>query len=560
VVFIEPSELREEMAEEEEDPWTRGLRLVSDLDAILESDPYIDEMGFVHPSQLESLHSVENFTLDNERPFFTKTRKKANRQDELDDASEQAEDCSQRSEGQEVEADPPETTANQNYTKGPDGKRIDFDYEKSAFWCAHHKLAIAVPALAPLLQVAKKEFIKNRKEYSNWTDESRGSGLSLSSTGPNFVSSGLDNERVNGNGNGNSSANTDADRKAILEKNLLLYTRLLVIVNCDYASAWNTRKRVLSSMEASEASLLAELRLAGMVLAYGPKSEESWAYRRWVIDRMIAGNIHWKTVDQVLEGDSRLVELIAGRSTMNYRAWRHRYWLVTRMSLKQVSGELQRTKRWAQSHVADNCCFHYRRCLLLGMLQAGVTANGKVANNLPLASARAQASLSAALSENPEILTKLWKEELSWNKDLIQRYVGREALWIHRRFLIWGFGHNSKIFQSTSLPIVSNDGGSTTPLSEGGNEFSQRAVRELEVADNCISASTSDLMEDACRQRELAAAYKLWVLSLHMGEKGAGRNGHVDARNLELNSLEILLKDVSPHRQRLWNGLVPNLM
>jgi hypothetical protein len=80
--------------------------------------------------------------------------------------------------------------------------------------------------------------------------------------------------------------------------------------------------------------------------------------------------------------------------------------------------------------------------------------------------------------------------------------------------LIWGFGHNSKIFQSTSLPIVSNDGGSTTPLSEGGNEFSQRAVRELEVADNCISASTSDLMEDACRQRELAAAYKLWVLSL----------------------------------------------
>jgi hypothetical protein len=43
------------------------------------------------------------------------------------------------------------------------------------------------------------------------------------------------------------------------------------------------------------------------------------------------------------------------------------------------------------------------------MLQAGVTANGKVANNLPLASARAQASLSAALSENPEILTKLWK-------------------------------------------------------------------------------------------------------------------------------------------------------
>ena len=39
------------------------------------------------------------------------------------------------------------------------------------------------------------------------------------------------------------------------------------------------RKRILSRIEATEEPLLAELRLAGMVLAYGPKSEESWAYR-----------------------------------------------------------------------------------------------------------------------------------------------------------------------------------------------------------------------------------------------------------------------------------------
>jgi len=27
----------------------------------------------------------------------------------------------------------------------------------------------------------------------------------------------------------------------------------------------------------------------------------------------------------------------------------------------QVSAELEETKLWAQSHIADNCCFHYRR-------------------------------------------------------------------------------------------------------------------------------------------------------------------------------------------------------
>lgn len=39
----------EKMAEEEEDPWTRGLRLVSHLDAILEADPYMYAMAISFP-------------------------------------------------------------------------------------------------------------------------------------------------------------------------------------------------------------------------------------------------------------------------------------------------------------------------------------------------------------------------------------------------------------------------------------------------------------------------------------------------------------------------------
>jgi protein prenyltransferase alpha subunit repeat containing protein 1 len=83
--------------------------------------------------------------------------------------------------------------------------------------------------------------------------------------------------------------------------------------------------------------------------------------RRWVINHMISGGVQQTTIDSVLKADSKLVELIAGRSTMNYRAWRHRHWLISQMSLSQVSAELEETKLWAQSHIADNCCFHYRR-------------------------------------------------------------------------------------------------------------------------------------------------------------------------------------------------------
>ena len=55
---IESSELREEMADEEEDPWTRGVRLASDLDAILESDPYMYAMAMPFPLFLSSSSSM----------------------------------------------------------------------------------------------------------------------------------------------------------------------------------------------------------------------------------------------------------------------------------------------------------------------------------------------------------------------------------------------------------------------------------------------------------------------------------------------------------------------
>lgn len=46
----------------------------------------------------------------------------------------------------------------------------------------------------------------------------------------------------------------------------------------------------------------------------------------------------------------------------------------------------------------------------------------------------------------------------------------------------------------------------------------------------------------------------------HVGGKEDGMNGESNHRLLELNNLELLLKDVGPHRDCLWNGLIPNLV
>ena len=50
---------------------------------------------------------------------------------------------------------------------------------------------------------------------------------------------------------------------------------------------------------------------------------------------------------------------------MNYRAWNHRCWLVSYMTREQVLHELKKSRNWAGLHVADNCCFHYRRVSFL---------------------------------------------------------------------------------------------------------------------------------------------------------------------------------------------------
>jgi hypothetical protein len=91
-----------------------------------------------------------------------------------------------------------------------------------------------------------------------------------------------------------------------------------------------------------------------------------------------------------------------------------------------------------------------------------------------------------------------------------------QALWIHRRFLLWGFGHNSKIFWSSSATTVAES--VMTVSFERQEESLERvmklAAKELQFADSCIAACSSDVMEDANRQCEFAASYKLWLLSL----------------------------------------------
>ncbi|CAH8289373.1 unnamed protein product [Eruca vesicaria subsp. sativa] len=295
--------------------------LLNQFEHVLESDPLIDEVGFIHPS------------------LFTILDKEAG------SSSEEA---------------------------------------STSFWNQDHKLGISTDILIQLCKVAKHAFLTALKEYKRHENAS-------SEFLTENISSGV-------------SCPT-------LESKVMKHSQALLLLSSDFGTAWNARKLILSKQN-QPYGFTEELRLSRLVLSNFSKSEPTWSHRRWII-KMISQS--FSTPQEIITKESELVESIGERSKMNYRAWYHRCWLVSYMTIEQVLQELNKCKRWAGLHVADSSCFHYRRRLMLRVLE-------------PL-------KVKGSNDNDKTEAHKIWMEELDWNKELVIRYLGREALWLHRRFL-----------------------------------------------------------------------------------------------------------------------------
>ncbi|TVU23283.1 hypothetical protein EJB05_25638 [Eragrostis curvula] len=343
-----------------------GEQLANNLlhffEQILSSDPLIDEVGFLHPTQLGSLD-------------FSQDR----------NSTTQATEICQR-----------------------------------YFWCRDHKLAISYEILPELYRAARNAY---------------------------------------------TSARTDHD-PPLSTKHLMKHSKALLILCPDLLTAWNSRKMVLSRNYDFK-MLMDELQLCTLILSYSPKNESTWSHRRWVIKKVAEQH---QDMSQIIANESVLVQEIAEKSKMNYRAWRHRCWLIPYMTRKQVLNELEKSTRWSELHVADNCCFHYRRSLLLSLRDNHVEHR------------------EDSLSLESETHLR-WKEELRWDEMLIRRYQGRESLWIHRRFLSQWWIQQLLTIEETCL--------SSTSLVDAF------VAQEIHLLSECLNAPV-DEFEEPCVQAELA--------------------------------------------------------
>ncbi|XP_066329090.1 uncharacterized protein [Miscanthus floridulus] len=334
------------------------------------------------------------------------------------------------------------------------------------FWCRDHKLAISAEILPKLYHAA-------RDAYCNARD------APLSPT------------------------------------HLLRHTKALLILCPDLLTAWNSRKMVLSA-EYDFTKLKDELQLCALILSYSPKNESTWSHRRWVIKQVAEQH---QDMLELIGNESILVKEIAEKSKMNYRAWRHRCWLIPYMTRKQVLDELKESTRWSELHVADNCCFHYRRSLLLALLDNRLR-NGE-----------------DSLSWESEICL-LWKEELRWDEMLIRRYQGRESLWNHRRFLShWWIQH---------LLTVEENWPSTR------SQMDMFVIQEIQLLSECLHDPVDEFGESRV-QAELSALYILWITKQVPAVKGKLEER---LHSVSMGKLKDVLAGACRPEKRFWMNLL----
>ncbi|KAG9137934.1 hypothetical protein Leryth_020765 [Lithospermum erythrorhizon] len=354
------------------------------------------------------------------------------------------------------------------------------------FWNRDHKLGISTGVLLPLYNAAKQAFIEAVERYKKELKEEYGED----SVSASFLNS-LD----------------------CPENDVMKHSRALLLLSSDFGTAWNSRKQIVSKKQ-QLAMFVDELHLSKLILSYSPKSERAWSHRRWAI-KIISRK--FVNLQEIVEEESELVKGLAERSKMNYRAWNHRCWLVSYMSRGQILHELRKSKDWAGLNVADSSCFHYRARLLLWLLDHVGNCNQDANFGVEL--------------------YLVWKEELNWVEGLIKRYIGREALWLHRRFLsVCWINH----FATLSLNAPGHDIDKSL-LTHDTDIF---ISNELQLFQSCTVIPDNNF-EDYKAQATYAATYIMWLMKQVP-----------EFPKVEASKLNILLKELCPEKSTIWDGLI----
>ncbi|XP_055547579.1 protein prenyltransferase alpha subunit repeat-containing protein 1-B [Wyeomyia smithii] len=139
---------------------------------------------------------------------------------------------------------------------------------------------------------------------------------------------------------------------------IIKYLNCAILVNPDVATFWNLRRQLFAK---NRLDITKEFQFAAVVLSKKPKSNEAFAYRRWLYLFQSFDAIDWSF-------EIGLCEKCADKSTTNYHAWCHRQWVVMKAP-HLLKFEIYKTEKFIRKHIHDYSCYNHRQFVLTKMLE-----------------------------------------------------------------------------------------------------------------------------------------------------------------------------------------------
>jgi len=134
---------------------------------------------------------------------------------------------------------------------------------------------------------------------------------------------------------------------------LVKYLNVALLINPDVATFWNMRRTMV---EKNQLNTIKEFQFSAIVLSIKPKSNEAFAYRRWLYLFQSEESIDWTI-------ELSLCERCSDKNTSNYHAWSHRQWVLDKAP-HLLKFEMYKTEKYIRKHVSDYSCYHHRQYVL----------------------------------------------------------------------------------------------------------------------------------------------------------------------------------------------------
>uniref|UniRef100_A0A182NR43 Protein prenyltransferase n=1 Tax=Anopheles dirus TaxID=7168 RepID=A0A182NR43_9DIPT len=139
---------------------------------------------------------------------------------------------------------------------------------------------------------------------------------------------------------------------------IIKYLNCAILINPDVATFWNLRRQLFAK---NRLDISKEFHFSALVLSKKPKSNEAFAYRRWLYLFQSSDAIDWSF-------EISLSEKCADKSTTNYHAWSHRQWVLMKAP-NLLKYEVYKTEKFIRKHLHDYSCYNHRQFVLSKMFE-----------------------------------------------------------------------------------------------------------------------------------------------------------------------------------------------